>query len=46
MTSDKHDLFIRFLKLKLPIFKGAESEDAYDFLVDCHELLHRMDIIE
>ncbi|XP_069144367.1 uncharacterized protein [Solanum lycopersicum] len=22
------------------------SEDAYDFLVDCHELLHKMDIVE
>ena len=36
MTGDQNDLFITFLKLKPPIFKGAESEDAYDFLVDCH----------
>ena len=46
MTSDQHELFTKFLKLKPPVFKGAESEDAYDFLVDCHELLHRMDIVE
>ena len=41
MTSDQHELFSKFLKLKPPVFKGAESEDAYDFLVDCHVLLHR-----
>ena len=46
MTDDQHELFIKFLKLKPPVFKGAESEDAYDFLVDCHELLHKMDIVE
>ena len=46
MTSDQHELFTKFLKLKPPVFKGAESEDAYDFLVYCHELLHKMDIVE
>ena len=46
MTSDQHELFTKFLKLKPPVFQGAESEDAYDFLVDCHELLHKMDIVE
>ena len=46
MTGDQHELFIKFLKLKPPVFKGAESEDAYDFLVDCHELLHKMDMVE
>ncbi|XP_069145553.1 uncharacterized protein [Solanum lycopersicum] len=34
------------LKLKPPILKGAESEDAYNFLVNCHELLHKMDMVE
>ena len=34
MTSDQHELFSKFLKLKPPVFKGAESEDAYDFMVD------------
>ncbi|XP_015159833.1 uncharacterized protein [Solanum tuberosum] len=31
---------------KQTFFKATESEDAYDFLVDCHELLHKMDIVE
>ena len=46
MTSDQHKLFSMFLKLKPPVFKGAESKDAYDFLVDFHELLHKMGIVE
>ena len=46
MTNDQHELFSKFLKLKAPVFKGAESEDAYDFLVDCHELLHKMGVVE
>ena len=46
MTVDQHELFIKLLNLKPPVFKGAESEDTYDFLVDCHELLHKMDIVE
>ncbi|TMW81126.1 hypothetical protein EJD97_011686, partial [Solanum chilense] len=46
MTNDQHELFSKFFKLKPPVFKGAESEDAYDFLVDCHELLHKMGIVE
>ena len=46
MTNDQHELFSKFLKLKPPVFEGAESEDAYDFLVDCHELLHKMGIVE
>ena len=46
MTNDQHELFSKFLKLKPPVFKGAESEDAYDFLVYFHELLHKMGIVE
>ena len=46
MTSDKHELFSKFLKLKPPVFKVAESDDVCDFLVYCHELLHKMGIVE
>ena len=31
MTNDQHELFSKFLKLKPPVFKGAESEDATIF---------------
>ena len=34
MTSDQHELFTKLLKLKPPVFKGSESDDAYGFLVD------------
>ena len=44
--SDHHDLFIKFLKIKHPVFKGAEFKNAYDFVVNCHELLYKMDIVE
>ena len=46
MMSDQHELFTKFLKLKAPLFKGVESEDAYDFLVGFHEMLHKMGIVE
>ena len=46
MINDQHELLSKFLKLKPPVFKGAESEDVYDFLVDCHELLHMIGIVE
>ena len=46
MTGDQHELFIRFLKLKPLVFKRVKSKEAYDFLVDCHELLNKMDIVE
>ena len=36
MTSDKHELFSKFLKLKPPVFKGVESEDAYATTQDGH----------
>ena len=46
MTGQQHELFMKFINLKPPVFMGAEFEDAYDFLVGCHHLLHKMDIVE
>ena len=46
MTNDQHELLSKFLKFKPSVFKVAESEEAYDFLFDCHELLHKMGIVE
>ncbi|TMW90327.1 hypothetical protein EJD97_015891, partial [Solanum chilense] len=43
MTNNQHKLFSKFLKLKHPVFKGAESEDAYDFLLGHHSLSTRAD---
>ena len=34
MTSDQHEFFITFLKLKPQVFKVTKFEDAYDVLVD------------
>ncbi|XP_059315758.1 uncharacterized protein LOC132066467 [Lycium ferocissimum] len=36
----------RFRKLELPRFSSTSSEDAYEFILDMHELLHRMGIVE
>lgn len=46
ITSDQHDLFCRFLKMKPLVFRGIETEDGYKFLMDCHDRLHKMDITE
>lgn len=46
MTTDNLDLCIKFLKLKHSVIKGTEFEDTYDFLVNFHEFLHLIDIVE
>lgn len=45
MTSDQHDLYTKFLNLKPLVSKVTEFEDAYDFLVDCHNFLYIIDIV-
>ena len=45
MTNDENELFSKFLKLKPLAFKGAESEDAYDFVVDLSVSRERQNVV-
>lgn len=46
MTKDKHELFYKFIKIKPPIFHRTESENAYKFIIDYYERLHKMGAVE
>lgn len=46
MTGEEHNLFWRFTKMKPPIFCGIESEDAYEFIINCHKRVHKMGAVE
>lgn len=34
------------MKMKPPVFQGIESDNAFNFLFDCHECLYKMGIAE
>ncbi|XP_060180954.1 uncharacterized protein LOC132610647 [Lycium barbarum] len=46
LTSEERKLFEGFTKMSPPWFYGTPGEDAYEFIVSCHEMLHKLGVVE
>lgn len=46
MNSTEHDLLIKSLKIKPPIFHGTDTEDVFESISDYYERLHKMSIMQ
>ena len=46
MTIDEQKMFGRFRLMNPPTYTGDLTEDAYEFIVSCHERLHNLGLVE
>ena len=46
MTIDEQKMFGRFRLMNPPTYTGDLAEDAYEFIVSCHERLHNLGLVE